>query len=58
MKQEQSSERLDYLSGERQKPEEHYTERPIQHRILAWILLGVVIFAIAGMCYWQMFGKF
>lgn len=58
MKNEQTTEGLDYLSTERQKPEEHYTPRPALHRILAWILLAVVIFAILGMCYWEMFGKF
>ena len=58
MKNEQTPEGLDYLSAERQKPQEHYTERPVQQRVLAWVLLGVVLFAIAGVCYWQMFGKF
>ena len=24
----------------------------------AWVLLAIVIFAIGGMCYWEMFGKF
>lgn len=35
-----------------------YTPRPKSHIILAWVLLAIVIFAIGGMCYWEMFGKF
>lgn len=58
MKNEQSMERLDYISASERKSEEHYIPRPAQHRILAWILLAVVLFAIGGMCYWQIFGKF
>ena len=58
MKNEQTPEGLDYLSAKQQEPEEHYTPRPAQHRILAWVLLAVVIFAILGMCYWEIFGKF
>ena len=27
-------------------------------KILLIVLLAVVLFAIGGMCYWQMFGRF
>ena len=42
------------------QPEEKtpYMPRPKSHIILAWVLLAIVIFAIGGMCYWEMFGKF
>ena len=32
--------------------------RPKSQIVLAWVLLAVVLFAIGGMCYWQMFGRF
>ena len=35
-----------------------YTPRPKSQIVLAWVLLAIVIFAIGGMCYWQIFGKF
>ena len=34
------------------------TPRPKSQIVLAWVLLAVVLFAIGGMCYWQMFGRF
>ena len=42
------------------QPEEKrpYTPRPKSQIVLAWVLLAVVLFAIGGMCYWQMFGRF
>ena len=48
---ERSTEELEYRSAP-------YTSRPKSHIILAWVLLAIVIFAIGGMCYWEMFGKF
>lgn len=56
---EHSSEELDYRSShpeEEEKP--RYTPRPRSQIILAWVLLAVVIFAILGSCYWQIFGIF
>lgn len=32
---------------------EHYTERPLSQRILAWILLGIVLVGIALYCWIQ-----
>lgn len=58
MKQEQSTERLDYQSGQRSEEEWHYTPRPLKHFILAWVLIAVVLFAIGGMLYWEIFGRF
>ena len=56
---ERSTEELEYKSAHAQ-PEEKtpYTPRPKSHIILAWVLLAIVIFAIGGMCYWEIFGKF
>lgn len=56
---ERSTEELEYKSAHAQ-PEEKtpYTPRPKSHIILAWVLLAIMIFAIGGMCYWEMFGKF
>jgi hypothetical protein len=43
---------------QQEKEQKHYTPRPKSQIVLAWILLGVVIFAILGMCYWEIFGRF
>jgi len=43
---------------EQEKEQKHYTPRPKSHVVMAWILLAVVIFAILGMCYWEIFGRF
>ena len=45
-------------STERQEEKPHYTPRPKSHIVMAWILVGVVLFAFLGTCYWLMFGKF
>ena len=62
MAEEHSTERLSYQSAEReqqaQRGQGEYTPRPKSQVILAWVLLAVVIFAILGSCYWQIFGKF
>ena len=56
---ERSSEELEYRSSHSETEEKpHYTPRPRSQIILAWVLLAVVIFAILGSCYWQIFGKF
>ena len=61
MKTERSTEQLEYQSAHAQddaQKKDTYTPRPKSQIIFAWVLLGIVIFAILGMCYWQMFGKF
>lgn len=57
MEEERESEQLRYESERAQKetePEKGYTPRTRYQIVLAWILLAVVLFAIGGMCYWQM----
>lgn len=51
-----STEELDYISRlQAQKDsEEHYTERPKFHRILAWICFGIVLIGFFFLCYWLM----
>ena len=52
-------EELEYRSAHAQPEEKKpYTPRPKSQIVMAWVLLAIVIFAIGGMCYWQMFGKF
>ena len=58
MRNEHSTERLDYTSAQQQEEKPHYTPRPKSHIVMAWILVGVVLFAFLGTCYWQIFGKF
>lgn len=60
MSPERSPEQLEYESAHAQQEQEkpHYTPRPKSQVIMAWVLLGIVIFAILGMCYWQIFGIF
>ena len=60
MNDDYSSERLDYQSSHRdqEKPRGEYTPRPKSQIILAWVLIGIVVFGILGMCYWEIFGKF
>ena len=60
MKQEKSTEQLEYASAEAQQKDEKqlYTPRPKSQIILAWVLIAVVVLAILGSCYWQIFGKF
>ena len=56
---ERSTEELEYKSAHAQPEEKRpYTPRPKSQIVLAWVLLAVVLFAIGGMCYWQMFGRF
>ena len=56
---EHSTENLEYLSSHSEQPEkQEYTPRPRYQTVIAWVLLAVVIFAILGSCYWQIFGKF
>ena len=60
MKQDKTSEQLEYDSAKAQQPEQKqsYTPRPKSQIILAWVLIAEVVLAILGSCYWQMFGKF
>ena len=59
MTPERSTEELEYKSAHAQPKEKRpYTPRPKSQIVLAWVLLAVVLFAIGGMCYWQMFGRF
>ena len=52
-------EELEYKSAHAQPEEKQpYTPRPKSQSIMAWVLLAIVIFAILGMCYWEIFGKF
>ena len=53
MRNEHSTERLDYTSAQQQEEKPHYTPRPKFHRVMAWILAGVVLFAFLGTCYRQ-----
>ena len=56
---EHSREDLDYRSSHSKEAEkDEYTPRPRYQIVIAWVLLAVVIFAILGSCYWQIFGKF
>lgn len=58
MQEQHSTERLDYTSSRQQQEQTHYTPRPRSHIVMAWILVGVVVFAFLGTCYWLAFGKF
>ena len=60
MKHDCSSEQLDYQSSQRAAQEQkgEYTPRPKSQIVLAWVLIAIVVFGIAGMCYWEIFGKF
>lgn len=56
---EHSTENLEYQSSHYEQPEKgEYTPRPRYQIVIAWVLLAVVIFAILGSCYWQIFGIF
>jgi len=56
-----SPEELEYLSKEEERKaaeQEKYVERPISHRIMAWVMIAIVILAFLGTCYWLAFGRF
>ena len=56
---QRSTEELEYKSAHAQpEGKSPYTPRPKSQIVLAWVLLAIVIFAIGGMCYWQIFWKF
>lgn len=50
-------ENLEHFSAQQQELEEQqqasYTPRPLHHRVLAWVLIAVVLFAILGTCHWM-----
>ena len=50
----QSPEDLESYSTAQQVQEKKdvYTPRPLGHRILAWILIVIVLFAFLGTCHW------
>ena len=59
MKQDRTTEELESASLRQQEDKQKkYCPRPKSQIVMAWILLGVVIFAILGMCYWEIFGRF
>ena len=60
MKDDYSSERLEYQSGQRNEKEQRgeYTPRPKSQIVLAWVLAVVVVLAFLGTCYWLMYGGF
>ena len=58
MRNEHSTERLDYTSAQQQEEKPPDPPRPKFHRVMAGIVAGVVLFAFLGTCYWLMFGKF
>lgn len=53
---EHTPENLEHFSAQQQELEEQkqlaYTPRPLGHRILAWVLIAVVLFAFLGTCHW------
>jgi len=50
-----STENLEHYSSDQNKQEvkNEYVPRPHSHRIGAWLLIAIVIFAFLGMCYWM-----
>ena len=50
-------ENLEHFSAQQQELEEQqkpsYTPRPLHHRVLAWVLIAVVLFAVLGTCHWM-----
>lgn len=56
-----SPEELEYYSfkqGNEPEKKEEYHERPRSQRILSWVLIGIVLFAFLGTCYWLVnFGR-
>ena len=60
MKDDYSSERREYQSGQRNEKAQRGedTPRPKRQIVLAWVLIAIVVFGVLGMCYWEIFGKF
>jgi len=50
-----TTERLTEISStETAENEQHYTERPLYQRVLAWVLFGIIVVGIGLYCYWLM----
>lgn len=51
---EHTPENLEHFSMSQSEKQEQkpYTERPVMHRVMAWALIAVVLFAFLGTCYW------
>lgn len=51
-----TSEDLEHFSAQQQdaarEEKPSYTPRPLSHRVLAWFLVVVVLFAFLGTCHW------
>lgn len=66
MKQMQSFEELEYESAKAQRELEQKkpsaaperAPRPRWQRVTAWVLIGILVLGVLGMCYWQMFSIF
>lgn len=53
---EHNTENLEHYSASHQtKEKREYHERPRSHRLAAWLLILIVIFAFLGTCYWLAF---
>ena len=53
MNMDHNTENLEHFSANQQQEEKkEYHERPVSHRILAWVLIAVVVLAFLGTCYW------
>lgn len=52
-----TTENLDHFSASQTQEAEkqEYTERPLFHRIMSWVLIGIVLLAFLGTCYWLAF---
>ena len=50
-----TTEELEQISRlqEQKESQEHYTERPLSHRILAWACAGLVVVGLILMLYWM-----
>jgi len=49
---ENMTESFEELSKAEEKREQPCVERPLFHRILAWLLVAVVLFGFLGTCHW------
>ena len=56
---EHTPEELEHFSTNHEETEtKKYTKRPVGHVIMAWLLIGIVLFGFLGTCYWLAFGRF
>lgn len=57
---EHTPENLEHYSASQTETKENavYTERPVGHRILSWVLILIVLLGFLGTCYWlAMYGR-